>query len=185
MANVERIEDWLGQDVIDPGGQKLGRLDEIYYDADSGEPVFVAVKSGLLGRHSQLVPVHGATVGRDHFRVAYTQELVAQAEQRSGDASVGDEDVQRLAATYGVDLSGYRELRSGTDLQERRAEADAARRRADELAREAEAKIAQHESAKQQAQGASVEADAAEREAERARRAAIEARQDAAKYESG
>src|ERR1019366_1409011 len=170
MANVEQIEDWLGQQVLDVDGEKLSRLDEVYYDLDSGDPVFVAVKSGLLGRHSQLVPVGGATVGRDHFRVAYKKELIDQAEENSGDASVGDEDVRRLAATYGVDLSGYRELRSGTDLQQRRAE---------ELAREAEDKIAQHENAKQQAQGASDDADLAEREAERARRAAIEARQEA------
>ena len=185
MANVEQIEDWLGQQVLDVDGEKLGRLDEVYYDLDSGDPVFVAVKSGLLGRHSQLVPVGGATVGRDHFRVAYKKELIDQAEENSGDASVGDEDVRRLAATYGVDLSGYRELRSGTDLQQRRAEAQAARQRADELAREAEDKIAQHENAKQQALGASDDADLAEGEAERARRAAIEARQEAARYDAG
>jgi hypothetical protein len=185
MANVERIEDWLGQQVLDADGQKLGKLDEIYYDLDSRDPVFVAIKSGLLGRHSQLVPVRGATVGRDHFRVAYTKELIDRAEESSGDASVGDEDVQRLAATYGVDLSGYRELRSSTELRQRQAEADAARLRADELAREAEEKIGQQESAKQQALGASVDADLAEREAERARRAAIEAREAAAEYNEG
>jgi sporulation protein YlmC with PRC-barrel domain len=185
MANVERIEDWLGQPVLDADGEKLGKLDEVYYDLDSGDPVFVAVKSGLLGRHSQLVPVSGASVSRDHFRVAYKQELIDQAEENSGDASVGDEDVQRLAATYGLDLSGYRELRSGAYMQQRRADAEAARQRADELAHEAEEKIAQRENAKEQAQGASADADLAEREAERARRAAIEARQDAAKYDAG
>jgi PRC-barrel domain len=185
MANVERIEDWLGQQVLDADGQKLGKLDEIYYDLDSGAPVFVAIKSGLLGRHSQLVPVRGATVGRDHFRVAYTKELIDRAEEDSGDASVGDEDVQRLAATYGVDLSSYRELRSSTELRQRRAEADAARQRADELAHEAEEKIGQQENAKQEALGASADADLAEREAERARRAAIEARHAAAKYDEG
>jgi hypothetical protein len=145
----------------------------------------VAIKSGLLGSHSQLVPVRGASVGRDHFRVAYTKELIDRAEENSGDASVGDEDVQRLAATFGVDLSSYRELRSSTELQQRRADAEAARQRADELAHEAEEKIGQRESAKQEALGASADADLAEREAERAREAAIEARQDAAKYDDG
>jgi hypothetical protein len=86
---------------------------------------------------------------------------------------VVDEDVQKFASTYGVDLSGYRELRSGTDLQQRRAEAEAARQRADELAREAKEKIAQHDSAKQQAQGASADL------------AAMAARREAAKYDAG
>jgi hypothetical protein len=184
MANVERIEDWLGQQVLDANGGKLGKLDEIYYDLDSRDPVFVSVKSGLLGRHSQLVPVHGATVGRDYFRVAYTKELIDQAEESSGD-TLGDGDVQRLAATYGLDLSRYRELRSGTELSERRAEAQAARQRADELAGEAQEKIVQQESAKQEARGASADADFAEREAERARRAALEARDEAAEYDQG
>jgi sporulation protein YlmC with PRC-barrel domain len=185
MANVEQIEDWLGQDVVDADGQKVGKLDEVYYDLGSGDPVLVAVKSGLLGRHSQLIPVRGATVGRDYFRVAYTKELIDRAQETPGDASVGEEDVRRLAATYAIDLSGYGELRSATDLRQRQADAEAARQRADELGHVAEDKIAQHESAREQAQGASADADLAEREAERARRAAIEARQEAAEYDQG
>ncbi len=38
------------QDVLDSGGEKVGRLDEVYYDPATSEPVLLSVKHGLLAR---------------------------------------------------------------------------------------------------------------------------------------
>ena len=65
MVSIERLEDWRGQQVFDRAGESLGKLDEIYYDAASGQPVLIAVKSGLLGRKSSLIPLDGTTAGRE------------------------------------------------------------------------------------------------------------------------
>ena len=46
MIPVENITDWRGQDVVDAVGEKLGKLEEIYFDGETDEPVFAAVKSG-------------------------------------------------------------------------------------------------------------------------------------------
>ena len=48
MPIVERIESWSGQDVLESGGEKVGRLDEVYYDPATSEPVLLSVKHGLL-----------------------------------------------------------------------------------------------------------------------------------------
>ena len=46
MIPVENITDWRGQDVLDAVGEKLGKLEEVYFDGETDEPTFAAVKSG-------------------------------------------------------------------------------------------------------------------------------------------
>ena len=48
---------WRGQDVLDPQGDKLGKLEEIYYDTETDVPAFAAVKSGTLSKHLTIVPL--------------------------------------------------------------------------------------------------------------------------------
>ena len=59
MIPVENIADWRGQEVVDPNGEKLGKLEEIYFDGETDEPVFAAVKSGLVSKSLTLVPLRG------------------------------------------------------------------------------------------------------------------------------
>ena len=70
MIVVDDIKEWRGQDVVDSRGQKLGKLDEIYYDTETDRPAFAAVKSGTISKHLTLLPLAGATVGRDHLSVS-------------------------------------------------------------------------------------------------------------------
>jgi len=55
MLEVEHIEAWRGQEVHDTHGESLGKLDEVFFDARTGEPLLLSIKSGLLGRHYGLV----------------------------------------------------------------------------------------------------------------------------------
>ncbi|MDF3289833.1 PRC-barrel domain-containing protein [Streptomyces silvisoli] len=79
-VNAESIIDWLGEEVVDPEGHRVGRLADVYVDTSSDEPVFAVVKLGLLTsqRHA-FVPLRGATVAPRHVRVAYSAALVRKA----------------------------------------------------------------------------------------------------------
>ncbi len=184
MTEVERIEEWRGEPVIDSDGEQIGKLDEVFYDAVSGNPLLLAVKSGLLRSRSRLVPLEGATVGRAHLRVAFKKDVVDGAAEMPEAAAVDAATIDAIESSYGVALPDELELWTASEMQTRRAEAEAARQRAEELEREAEAKLAHSESAKEQADGAASDADAAAREAERAQRQAAEAREAAGKYEA-
>ena len=183
MIAVEHIEGWRGQPVVDSAGEQLGKLDEVYFDRGTGTPILASVKSGLLGRRSSLVPIDGASVGRDYLRVAYTREVVDQAPDYAGDDAPAGEDLYALGAAYGLKFSDRVVLESSEQVAQREAEARAARERAEQLAAEAQSKIEQRDAAMQRAQGASAEASHAEREAEEARQAALEAQQHAAQFE--
>ena len=69
MIPVENIADWRGQDVVDTNGEKLGKLEEIYFDGETDEPTFAAVKSGHDLQVAHARPAGRASVGRDYVRV--------------------------------------------------------------------------------------------------------------------
>jgi hypothetical protein len=185
MIGVEHIEGWRGQQVLDPEGAQLGKLEEIYFDKSSGTPLLAAVKSGLLGRHSKLIPIGGATVSRDYVRVVHAKTAVDGAPEPAGESAPDADALDAIGSAYGLRFSDRVVLESSGEAESRRAEADAARARADELAAEARTKIQARDAAHEQAQGASQAATQAEREAEEARRAALAAREDAQRFDDG
>jgi sporulation protein YlmC with PRC-barrel domain len=182
MVNVERIEEWRGEPIVDSAGEQLGKLDEVFFDAGTGQALLLSVRSGLLGRHSRLLPIDGATVSRTYLRLPYTKEQVEASAEMNGEGTIDDPTLAALESSYGIKLPAELELWSATEMEAHRAEAQAASERADALERDAQAKLAQHESAKQQAAGAATTAEAAERAAAEARDAALKARQQADQY---
>lgn len=102
---VEDLKDWRGQDVIDRGGDKLGKLEEVFYDTAVDVPAFAAVKSGLLGKHLTLVPLDRATVGQAYVRVAIAKDQFKDAPSFDPGVELTAEDESRTFAYYGFDYS--------------------------------------------------------------------------------
>lgn len=102
MLEVERIDEWRGQDVLDRDGDKLGRLDDIYFDAETREPLLACVKTGLFGRRLSIVPLAGATVARGHLTVAHLKDQVKGAPQVEPDGDLTEDDERGLFEHYGL-----------------------------------------------------------------------------------
>jgi sporulation protein YlmC with PRC-barrel domain len=185
MIGVDHIEAWRGQQVYDADGTQLGKLDDVYFDSASGTPLLIAVRSGLLGRRSNVIPIDGAVVGPDYVRVVYRKEAVDRAADAGGDGVPDAEQLSALGAAYGLAFSERIRLESAGEVEANRAEADAARRRADQLEAAAQEKLSVRDAARQRADGATDDATQAEREAESAREAALEARRQADRYGAG
>jgi hypothetical protein len=183
MINVEHIEGWRGQQVLDPAGEPLGKLEEVYFDKSSGTAMLASVKSGLLGRHSKLVPIDGASVGQAYVRVVHDKATVDVAPEAAGDTAPDAAALDAVGAAYGLKFSERVELESSGEAEARRAEAEAARARADQLAQDARDKIEARDAAHERAHGASEAATQAELEAEEARQAALQAREKAQRYD--
>ncbi len=49
-------QDWVGYEVHDPLGQRIGQAEEIFANADD-DPEYIRVKVGLLSSKSVLIPV--------------------------------------------------------------------------------------------------------------------------------
>jgi hypothetical protein len=64
------VKAWRGQAVLDADGEKLGKLEEIYYDTETDLPAFGADKSGTFGKHVTLIPLAYRAAGQGARRLA-------------------------------------------------------------------------------------------------------------------
>jgi hypothetical protein len=70
---------WRGSDLVDRDGEKIGALEDVYFDVETDEPQFGTVKEGWLSRHLTFVPLVGVTVGPATLQVAATKEQIKTA----------------------------------------------------------------------------------------------------------
>jgi PRC-barrel domain len=73
------LSEWRGRDLNDANGERIGKLEDVYFDIDTDEPQFGTVKEGIFGRHLTFVPLVGAAVGPDNLQVAATAAEVKSA----------------------------------------------------------------------------------------------------------
>jgi len=73
------IAEWHGRELVDRDGERLGKLEEVYFDVETDEPQFGTVKEGLIGRHLTFVPLTGMTIGPDNLQVAVSKKQVNDA----------------------------------------------------------------------------------------------------------
>jgi hypothetical protein len=79
MAHHQNIAEWHGKTLVDRDGQKIGKLQDVYVDVETDEPMFGTVKEGLISRHLTFVPLAGLTFGPDDLQMAVTREQVKSA----------------------------------------------------------------------------------------------------------
>jgi hypothetical protein len=115
MPEMTTIETALqGKPVHTSDGEKLGGVETVFFDKETHEPEWLAVRRGFLGGTRVLVPVRGATVHEDSIALRYSEAQVAGAPEVEGD-EVSQETERRLASYYGLT---YSERRSSTGLPE-------------------------------------------------------------------
>jgi uncharacterized protein (TIGR02271 family) len=102
---TDRLAELRGESVYDSMGEKIGRVEEIFHDNDTGQPEWLGIGTGFLGTKRVLVPVHGATATSDGVTVAYAKDLVKDSPDIDGD-EISPETEQRLHAHYGLSPHG-------------------------------------------------------------------------------
>jgi hypothetical protein len=107
MPTLQDVKTWRGQDVVGPDGSKIGTLDHIYLDRQTGEPTFGAIKTGLFGTNVSLVPLEGATGGSGSVQLPFDKQKIKDAPNIDADAELSEAEEQRLYEYYGVGYQGF------------------------------------------------------------------------------
>jgi hypothetical protein len=79
MAYHQDIGEWHGKTLVDRDGERIGKLEDVYVDVETNEPMFGTVREGLIGRHLTFVPLAGITIGPDNLQVTVFREQVKSA----------------------------------------------------------------------------------------------------------
>ena len=54
--SIDTAQSWQGRTMVDPSGDKLGTIDAIYLDDETGQPEWALVYTGLFTAKTAFVP---------------------------------------------------------------------------------------------------------------------------------
>lgn len=111
----QAVAGWRGSDVVDSDGDKIGTIDEIYADVETGRPEWLAVKTGMFGSKVSFVPIAEAREADGEVQLPYDKAQVKDAPQAEADGELSQEEESALYRHFGLE---YSEARSDSGLPE-------------------------------------------------------------------
>jgi uncharacterized protein (TIGR02271 family) len=103
MPDIDTARTWQGRTLVDRDGGRIGSIDAIYLDDDTGQPEWALVNTGLFGTKSSFVPLAQATEDHSDVRVPYDKQLVKDAPRIDPDGRLSEAEERRLWRHYGLD----------------------------------------------------------------------------------
>src|SRR5215218_373262 len=108
MPDVDTVRNWQGATMVDRDGDRVGAIDAIYVDDQSGQPEWALVNTGLFGTKTTFVPIAQATSSGDQVQVPYEKRLIKDAPRMDPDGHLSEAEEQELWRHYGLDYdTGY------------------------------------------------------------------------------
>lgn len=102
MPEMTEAYQWQGRTVVDRDGDKIGKVDEIYLDQESGQPEWALVNTSLFGTKSTFVPLAGASPAGEDVRVDVEKERVKDAPGIEPGGELSQDEEAQLFRHYGV-----------------------------------------------------------------------------------
>ncbi len=102
MATSQEILTWRGSNLMDSSGAKIGTIEEIYEDTDTGEPEWALVNTGLFGTKSTFVPLREASSQGDGVSVPYDKSQVKDAPRIDQEGELSRDEEAALYQHYGL-----------------------------------------------------------------------------------
>jgi len=108
MPDIDTVQSWQGRTMVDPAGDKLGTIDAIYLDDETGQPEWATVTSGLFTAKTAFVPLAQAQPMGDSVQVPYDKQQVKNAPTMRADGSLSQDEEAELYRHYGLEYSEHR-----------------------------------------------------------------------------
>ncbi|MEW1821888.1 PRC-barrel domain-containing protein [Arthrobacter sp. NPDC080031] len=105
MLSLQDIDNIVlnGGIVVDAAGEKIGSVEQVFTSGDSGDPVFVTVRTGLFGMSESFAPLSGASLENSVIRVAFAKDKVKNGPRIDSDRGmITETQEQELYDYYGL-----------------------------------------------------------------------------------
>jgi uncharacterized protein (TIGR02271 family) len=103
MPDVDTVRSWQGATMVDRDGDKVGTIESIYVDDQTGQPEWALVNTGLFGTRSTFVPIAQANAYGDQVQVPFEQQRIKDAPNIDPDGHLSEQEEQELWRHYGLD----------------------------------------------------------------------------------
>lgn len=102
MPNATEVLEWKGRTAVDTDGGKLGTIEEIYLDAQTQQPEWALIQTGMFGNKSSFMPLEGATTSGDDIKAPYSKDQVKDAPKVDPDGELSLDEESALYSHYGI-----------------------------------------------------------------------------------
>ncbi|MFD5248264.1 DUF2382 domain-containing protein [Amycolatopsis sp. NPDC058340] len=104
MAKTMQPQELIDSAVVDPTGNKLGKVGNVYLADATRQPEWITVKTGLFGTKESFVPLSGAHADQDGVHVRVDKEAVSDAPRIEADGHLSMEESAQLYKHYGLPM---------------------------------------------------------------------------------
>lgn len=102
MRQTTEAYDFQGRTLVDHDGEKIGKIDELYYDERGGQPEWALVTTGLFGTKKTFVPIRDASPTGEDLQVPVTKDQVKDAPRVDADQELSEQQERQLFDHYQV-----------------------------------------------------------------------------------
>ena len=103
MITEDQARELLGRDAYGPGGDKIGKIGQIFLDDQTGQPEWVTVHTGLFGSKESFVPLADAQFTGEGLTVPYDKDKIKSAPSVDVDAGhLSQQEEGELYSYYGL-----------------------------------------------------------------------------------
>lgn len=117
---------WIDQTAYDVNGNKVGTIEEIFYDNASRRPEWVSVATGMFGSKHAIVPIAGSSANTDDngpgLRLAFTKDEIKGAPHVDTDTPLTPDEERTLYSHYGYDYADSTNTNYGFGTNYRKAQ---------------------------------------------------------------
>jgi len=106
MPTTNDVRAWREQDLFGSDGEKLGTIEEIYLDSESGEPEWALVTTGMFGTKQSFVPLRDASASDAGVTVPFDKSTVKDSPKMDPDGQLSKSEEAELYRHYGLEYSG-------------------------------------------------------------------------------
>lgn len=102
MRQTTEAYDFQGRTLVDHDGEKIGKIDELYYDERGGQPEWALVHTGLFGTKKTFVPIRDASPLGEDLQIPVTKDQVKDAPRVDVDQQLSEQQEHQLFDHYEV-----------------------------------------------------------------------------------
>ena len=116
MTNAQGPETYAGKTAVDPQGDKVGTVEQVYVNDTSGQPDWVTLKTGMFGK-DRFAPLYGSSFDGDNLVLPYGKDVVKDSPDVADTDHLDTDESDALFAYYQQYLGSGDTYQGGTDTE--------------------------------------------------------------------
>jgi uncharacterized protein (TIGR02271 family) len=103
MTDVAELQRWEARTVLDKDGDKIGKVDQVLINDETGNPEWLGVTTGLFGKRQSFVPLAESRFVGEDVQVAYEKAHVKDSPNFDVESHLEPQEEADLYAHYGIE----------------------------------------------------------------------------------